>query len=41
VYPVRHKLKECSMMKNYMTTVSFTKGKKPEGVPVGRVTTPF
>jgi hypothetical protein len=30
-YPIRHKLKECSMMRNYMTTGAFTKGKKLEG----------
>jgi hypothetical protein len=40
-YPVRHKLKECAMMKNYMTTGAFTKGKKPEGDPVGKVVVPF
>jgi hypothetical protein len=35
-YPVRHKLKECSMMKNYMTMRAFTKGKNPEGDPAER-----
>jgi hypothetical protein len=32
-YPIKHKLKECSMMKNYMTMGALTKGKKPEGDP--------
>jgi hypothetical protein len=40
-YPVRHKLKECSMMKNYMTTRDLARGKKPEGDPGGKVTVPF
>jgi hypothetical protein len=30
-YPVRHKLKECTMMKNYMTTGIFIKVKRPKG----------
>jgi hypothetical protein len=30
-YPIKHKLKECSMMKNYMTTWALAKGKKPTG----------
>jgi hypothetical protein len=29
------------MMKNYMTTGTFTRGKKPEGSSVGKVVTPF
>jgi hypothetical protein len=32
-YPIKHKLKECTMMKNNMTSWSLTKGKKPEGDP--------
>jgi hypothetical protein len=40
-YPIWHKLKECTMMKNYMTTGTFAKGKKPEGGPVGKAATPF
>jgi hypothetical protein len=36
VYPVRNKLKDCSMMKNYMI-----KGKKPEGDPSGKAAMPF
>jgi hypothetical protein len=41
VYPVRHKLKKCSMMKNYMTMGAFTKGKKIEGDRAGKATAPF
>jgi hypothetical protein len=36
-----HKLKECSMMKNYMTTGALAKGKKPEDDAVGKAATPF
>jgi hypothetical protein len=35
-YPVRHKLKECTMMKNYVTMRTFTKGKKPKGNSTGK-----
>jgi hypothetical protein len=38
---VGHKLKECTMMKNYMTTGTFAKGKKPEGDSTGKVVAPF
>jgi hypothetical protein len=40
-YPVRHTLKECTMMKNYMTIGTFARGKKPEGDPMGKVAAPF
>jgi hypothetical protein len=40
-YHVKHKLKECTMMKNYMTTISLARSKKPEGDLVGRTATPF
>jgi hypothetical protein len=40
VYPIRHKLKECSMMKNYLTTGAFTKGKKPKSDLGGRPSHP-
>jgi hypothetical protein len=30
-YPVKHKLKECTMMKNYMASWALSKGKNPEG----------
>jgi hypothetical protein len=32
-YRVKHKLKECTMMKNFMTSGALSKGKKPEGDP--------
>jgi hypothetical protein len=28
-YPVKHKLKDCTMMKNFMTSGAFSKGRKP------------
>jgi hypothetical protein len=34
-------MKECTMMKNYMTTETFAKGKKPEGDPAGKAAAPF
>jgi hypothetical protein len=40
-YPVKHKLKECTMMKNYMTTGTFARSKKPEGDSAGKVASPF
>jgi hypothetical protein len=41
VYTIKHELKECSMMKNYMTTGDLANGKKPEGDPVGKAAAPF
>jgi hypothetical protein len=41
VYSIRHKLKECSMMKNYMTKGTFAKGKKSEGDLAGKVIAHF
>jgi hypothetical protein len=35
VYPIRQKLRECTMMKNYMTSWPLTNGMKPEGDPGG------
>jgi hypothetical protein len=40
-YPIRHKLKECTMMNNYMTTGTFARGKKPEGDLMGKAAAPF
>jgi hypothetical protein len=40
-FPIKHKLKECSMMKNYMTTRSQARAKKTEGESAGKVTAPF
>jgi hypothetical protein len=41
MYHVRHKLNECTMMKNYMTMETFARGKKPEGDSMGKAATPF
>jgi hypothetical protein len=40
-YPVRNKLKECTMMKNFMASRALSMGKKPEGEPGGKAVTPF
>jgi hypothetical protein len=32
-YPIRHKLKECTMMKNYMTTKTFSRVRKLKDDP--------
>jgi hypothetical protein len=40
-YPIKHKLKECPMMKNYMTTGNLARSKKPEGDLAGKEVTPF
>jgi hypothetical protein len=37
MYLVRHRLKHCTMMKNYMTTGTFPRGKKLEGDSTGKV----
>jgi hypothetical protein len=34
-------MKECTMMKNYMTTKTFARGKKPEGDSAGKAAAPF
>jgi hypothetical protein len=41
MYPVRHKLNECTMMKNYMTMKTFARGKNPKGDSTGKAATPF
>jgi hypothetical protein len=41
VYHIKHKLKECTMMKNFMTSGTISKGKKPEGDPGGKGPPPF
>jgi hypothetical protein len=38
---VRHKLKECSMIKNYMTMGALTKSKKPDDDLAGNAAVPF
>jgi hypothetical protein len=35
MYPVKHKLKDCTMMKNFMTSGALSEGKKLE-VDLGR-----
>jgi hypothetical protein len=41
MYPVRHKLKECTMMKNYMTIGTFARSKKPNSDSSGKAAAPF
>jgi hypothetical protein len=41
MYPIWRNLKECTMMKNYMTMGTFARGKKPEGDSTGKVAAPF
>jgi hypothetical protein len=41
MYSVKHKLKECTMMKNSMTTENLARNKKPEGDSAGKAATPF
>jgi hypothetical protein len=40
-YLVKHKLKECTLKKNYMTTGTFPRSKKTEGDSAGKIATPF
>jgi hypothetical protein len=40
-YPIKHKLKHCSMMKNFVSSGSLTRDKEPEEDLSGRDTTPF
>jgi hypothetical protein len=39
-YPIKHKLKNYTMMKNFMTSGALSRGKKFEGDPGGKGTTP-
>jgi hypothetical protein len=41
MYPIKHKLKYCTMMKNFMTLGVLSKGKKPKRDPGEKGTTPF
>jgi hypothetical protein len=41
VYPIKHKLKDCGMMKNFMTSGSLTEDKEPEEDLGGREAMPF
>jgi hypothetical protein len=40
-YPIKHKLKDCTMIKNFMTSGAFSKGRKPVGTRAGRARHPF
>jgi hypothetical protein len=40
-YPVKHKLKDCTMMKNFMTLGAFSKSRKPGGDPGGKSAAPI
>jgi hypothetical protein len=40
-YPVKHKLKECTVMKNYMTMRNQARNKKPEGDSTVKAAAPF
>jgi hypothetical protein len=41
MYPIKHKLKGCTMMKNLMTSRVISKGKKPQRDPGGKGTMNF
>jgi hypothetical protein len=40
-YPIKHKRKNCTMMKNFMTSGAFSKGRRPEGDLEGKSMIPF
>jgi hypothetical protein len=40
LYPIKHKLKDCNMMKNFITSGALSRGKKPEGDPNGNGAAP-
>jgi hypothetical protein len=40
-YPIKNKLNDCSMMKNFMTSGAFSKGRKPRVDPSGKATVPI
>jgi hypothetical protein len=40
-YPIRHKLKDCDMMRSLVTSLSLTWGTKPDEGPNGSDATPF
>jgi hypothetical protein len=40
-YPIKHRLKDCGMMENFMTSGSLTQGKEPEGDPDRKGVAPF
>jgi hypothetical protein len=40
-YPIKHKLKDCTIMKKFMTSGAFSKGRKPGGDPGGKSVAPI
>jgi hypothetical protein len=40
-YPIKHKLKECAMMKSFMISGALSKGKKPKGDPGAKGVAPI
>jgi hypothetical protein len=40
-YPIKHKLKDCTMMKKFMTSWAFSKGRKPKADPGRKGATPI
>jgi hypothetical protein len=40
-YPIKHKLKDCNMMKKFMTSGAFSKGSKMGGDPGGKCVAPI
>jgi hypothetical protein len=40
-YPIKYKLKNCTMMKNFMTSGALSKGKKPDEDPGGKCVASF
>jgi hypothetical protein len=40
-YTIKHKLKDCTMMKNFTTSGAFSKGWKPGGDPGGKSAAPI
>jgi hypothetical protein len=40
-YPIKQKLKDCNMIKNFKTLGAFSKGRKPEGGLRGKGATPI
>jgi hypothetical protein len=41
LYPIKHGIKECVGMKNFMTSGALTKGREPEGPSAKKGMTPF
>jgi hypothetical protein len=41
LYPIKHKLKDCTIIKNFMTSWALSRGRKPEGDLGGKDMTPI